>query len=140
MKKLIALVLALVCALSFVGCSNNETTVWDWAQGLNQEDIVRATPWGEDNTFEVLNGAETLDLVMLLNKLSKDSFTENKDLVGGTPTFGIQIDIASETYYINESISQDGALEIKYNEKMWWIDSAELFNFVQRVTDTKLTE
>lgn len=140
MKKLIGLVLTLVCVLSLVGCSNEEATVWGWAQGLNQEDIVRATPWCEDNTFEALNGAQTLDLVMLLNKLSKDSFTENKDLVGGTPTFGIQIDIASETYYINESISQDGALEIKYNEKMWWIDNTELFDFVQRVTDTKLTE
>ena len=29
MKKLIALVLALVCVLGLVGCSNNEVKVWD---------------------------------------------------------------------------------------------------------------
>ena len=130
----------LICVLGLVGCSEKKPAVWDWAQGLNQEDITCATPWSEDKTFEALNGAETLDLVMLLNKLTKDSFTENKNLSAGTPAFGIQIDITSENHYINQSISQNGTLEIKYNEKMWMIDNAELFDFVQRVTNAKPTE
>ena len=77
MRKLIAFVLAMICVLSLVGCSNKEAMVWEWAQGLNQEGIICATPWSEDKIFEALDGAETLDLVMLLNKLTKDSFTEN---------------------------------------------------------------
>ena len=48
--------------------------------------------------------------------------------------------IASETYYINEADSPWGSLEIKYNEKMWWIDNAELLDFVQSVTNKKPTE
>ena len=140
MKKLIALVLALVCVLGLVGCSNNEVKVWDWAQGLNQENITSATPWSEGSTFEALNDTEILDLVILLNKLTKDSFTENKKLTGSTPTFGIQIDIASETYYINHSIHPNGALEIKFNEKMWLIDNAELLGFIQIVADSIPTE
>ena len=140
MKKLIALVLVLVCVLGLVGCSNNEVKVWDWAQGLNQEDITSATPWSEGSTFEALNDTEILDLVILLNKLTKDSFTENKKLTGGTPTFGIQIVIASETYNINESIHPNGALELKYNEKMWLIDNAELLGFIQKVADSTPTE
>ena len=140
MKKLIALVLALVCVLGLVGCSNNEVKVWDWAQGLNQEDITSATPWSEGNTFEALNDTEILDLVILLNKLAKDSFTENKKLTGGTPTFGIQIVIASETYNINDSIHPNGALELKYNEKMWLIDDEELLDFILRVTGSTPTK
>lgn len=140
MKKCIAFVLVMLCVIGLVGCSNKETTVWDWAQGLNQEDITCATPWSEDKTFEALNGAETTDLVMLLNKLPKDSFTENKDLTGGTPTFGIEIVIGSETYYMNEYNGPNGALEIKHNEKQWIIDDTALFTFIQRIVANVATE
>ena len=146
MKKLIVLVLALICILSLIGCSNDKTKVWDWAQGLNQEDITSATPrrLGEaDKAFEPLSDAETIELVLLLNKLTKDSFTENKDLVGITPVVGIQIKLASETYNINYAPSpygKYGALEMGYNEKMWWIDDAALLDFFQRVTANIPTE
>ena len=117
--------------------------VWGWAQGLDREEIISAIPWRQDDEYrelEPINDEEILELVKLLNKLTKDNFTENKDLTGGTPTFGIEINTASETYHINESISPYGALEVRYNGKMWWIDNAELLDFVQRVTDTKRTE
>ena len=146
MKKLISLVLAALCMLGLLGCSNKESKVWDWAQGLTQESILAATPWRHDEEHKVLdplNATETLELVTLLNKLTKDSFTENKHLVGITPTFGIQIKIASETYNINFAPSpygKYGTLEIGYDEKMWWIDNAELSDFVQSVTGTTATE
>ena len=146
MKKLISLVLAALCMLGLLGCSNKETKVWDWAQGLTQESILAATPWRHDEehkALDPLNAPETLELVTLLNKLTKDSFTENKHLAGITPTFGIQIKIASETYNINYAPSpygKYGTLEIGYDEKMWWIDNAELSDFVQRVTGTTATE
>jgi len=143
MKKLTASILALVCVFSLIGCSDNEEKVWDWAQGINQEDITSATPWRHDEAneeFEPLNDAETLELVMLLNELTKDSFTHNKHLQGGTATYGIKIIIASETYYLNQVNGPNGSLEVSYNEKLWWIDNAELSAFVQSVTDSRPAE
>ena len=143
MKKLTAFVLALVCLLSLSGCSGSEVKVWDWAQGINQEDITSATPWRNDEVykeFTPLNDAETLELVMLLNELTKDSFTHNKHLQGGTPIYGIKIIIASETYYLNQAIGPHGSLEMSFNEKLWWIENEELSAFVQSVTDSRPAE
>ena len=110
MKKLMAFVLMLVCVLGLAGCSGRTATVWNWAKNVEQEDINAVTPWSDGNTLEPLDDTETLELITLLNKLTKDSFIENKELSGGTPTFGIQIDIASNTYNINDSIHPNGAL------------------------------
>lgn len=139
MKKCIAFALAMICVLSLVGCSNKEenkeATVWGWAQGVNQKDITSATPWSQDKTFETLDGAERRELVKLLNKLTKDSFTENENLAGGTPLFGIEIVIGSATYHINEYNGPNGRLEmVRYNEKQWIIDDTALFAFIQEIT------
>ena len=117
------------------GSSVDEATAWDWAQGLNPKDITSATPWSQDKTFEALDGAERRELVRLLNKLTKDSFTENENLTGGTPLFGIEIVIGSATYHINEYNGPNGRLEmVMYNEKQWIIDNDDLFTFIQEIT------
>ena len=139
MKKCIAFALAMIYVLSLAGCSNKEAnkeaTVWGWAQGVNQKDITSATPWSQDKTFEALDGAERRELVRLLNKLTKDSFTENENLTGGTPLFGIEIVIGSATYNINEYNGPNGRLEmVMYNEKQWIIDNDDLFTFIQEIT------
>ena len=145
MKKWIAFVLVTLCVFGLTGCSNHEETIWEWAQNLAQEDIVSAIPRsGVDSDrrieLEPLNDAEIFELVTLLNGLTKDNFTENKDLRGITPTFHLEINLASETYYINEAGAPDGALEMKYHEKQWWIDDTALTEFVQNVTSTKPVE
>ena len=139
MKKCIAFALAMICVLSLVGCSNKEAnkeaTVWGWAQGLNQKDITSATSWSQGKTFDALNGAEKRELVRLLNKLTKDSFTENENLTGGTPLFGIRIMIGSAIYSISEYNGPNGRLEmVMYNEKQWIIDDTALFAFIQEIT------
>ena len=117
------------------GSSVDEATAWDWAQGLDQKDITSATPWSQGKTFDALNGAERRELVRLLNKLTKDSFTENEYLTGGTPLFGIRIVIGSATYHINEYNGPNGRLEIvMYNEEQWIIDNNDLFAFIQEIT------
>ena len=131
MKKLMAFVLMLVCVLGLAGCSGRTATVWNWAKNVKQEDINAVTPWSD---------GKTLELITLLNKLTKDSFIENKELSGGTPTFGIQIDIASNTYNINDSIHPNGALEMNYNEKQWLINDEDLLSFIQKVAGVTPTE
>lgn len=145
MKKLAAAALAVLCVFGLAGCFSNEVTIWEWAQNLEQENIISVIPRsGVDSDayieFESLTDEETLELVALLNGLTKDNFTENKDLRGITPTFHLEINTASETYYINESGAPDGALEMKYHDKQWWIDNAALTEFVQSVTNTKPAE
>ena len=79
MKKLMAFVLMLVCVLGLAGCSDRTATVWNWAKNVKQEDINAVTPWSDGNTLEPLDDTETLELITLLNKLTKDSFIENKE-------------------------------------------------------------
>lgn len=123
------------------GGATTVATVWDWAQGIQQVDINSATPWSEGKTFDALNDSQMRDLVKLLNKLTQDSFTENKDLTGGTPAFGIEIVIGSESYSINEYNGPNGKLElVRYNEAQWIIDDTYLFAFIKEITDNATSE
>lgn len=145
MKKILAYLFVLLYVFSFTGCSGKEASVWEWAQGFCQEDIVCATPWNQDkrnqnDAFAPLDDQENLELVTLLNALTKDNFTHNKHLRGGTPTYGLKIALASETYHLNQANGPYGALEVSYNGKLWWIDDAELSAFVQRVTTEDPTQ
>ena len=123
------------------GSSVDEAAVWDWAQGIKQADITCVTPRSEGKTFDALTTAEKRDLVMLLNKLTKDSFTENKELTGGTPSFGVEIVIGSEFYYVNEYNGPNGRLElVSYNGKQWIINDTDLFAFIQEITGNVTSE
>lgn len=138
-KNLIAILMILVYAFGLFGCADKEAKIWEWAQALGQADIVCVTPWNQDkinqdDAFAPLDEKETLELITLLNGLTKDSFTENKNLTGGTPTYGLEITLGLEVHHLNEAIGPQGLLEVSYNEKLWWIDDAELSAFVQRVT------
>ena len=138
MKRLIALGLVILCVFAFAACSSSKERIWVWTQSVNQEDIRSVTPWRQDGEFTVLeplDDAQIRELVTLLNKLTKDSFTENKKLTGGTPVYGIEIVVDSVTYNLDDAIGSHGSLEIDDNEKMWWIDDETLSAFVQKVTD-----
>ena len=140
MKKVTAFVLVLACILTLVGCSNEEK-VWDWAQGITEADILSVTPWEQDAEPEPLDDAQVLELVTLLNNLTKKSFTQNKKGVGITPTVGLRIELTAGSCHINYAPSpygKYGMLEIGFledEEMPYWIDDAELLNFFERVTE-----
>ena len=143
MRKSTVFVFTFLCILTFASCSKSNNPAWTWAQELEQKNILSVAPWRHDEAyiaFSPLNDVETLELIELLKGLPKDSFTENKQLAGITPTFGIQITTASGICRINEANAPNGALEIICDETQWWIDSAELAAFVRRITDSTLTE
>jgi len=149
MKKMIAFTLALLCVFWMAGCTNNQEKVWDWTQGLKEEDILVVMPWNQDmenEEFRPLSEAEIREMVALLNKLTKNSFTENKKGVGITPTVGLQIEYSSGTCNLNYAPSPDGKygmLEIGFlgdTGMPCWIDNAELLTFFERVTNHESAE
>ena len=128
--------------VSLTGCAKGETKVWDWVQSLRQEDVVSVIPRRDVDSdarreFPPLDEAEVQELLTLLGGLRKDSFTHNKHLRGGTPTFHVEMTLSSGSYYLNEYNGPGGALEIKYNDKQWLIEDAALAAFVRRVTQTE---
>lgn len=149
MKKVIALVLVVGCVISCAGCVNSQEKIWDWARELKEEDILAVTPWNQDTENEEsvpLSEAEIHELVVLLNKLTKKSFTQNKKGVGITPTVGMQIELSSGTCVLNYAPSpygKYGMLEISFlgdDEMPWWVDSVELLTFFEKVTDSAPAE
>lgn len=137
MKKFAALILAAVCILSLAACSAKpEKEICIWMHDLKAEDITTVSVWSmniDKETLTVLSTEKTAELVSLLNKLTDDSFTENSECVGGTPEYGIVLEIDGEYFCINQSIAPPGALETEYGDKLWWIDNDELTSFVKSV-------
>ncbi len=137
MKKFAALILAAVCILSLAACSAKpEKEICIWMHDLKAEDITTVSVWSmniDKETLTVLSTEKTAELVSLLNKLTDDSFTENSECVGGTPEYGIVLEIDGEYFCINQSIAPPGALETEYGDKQWWIDNDALTDFVKSV-------
>lgn len=142
MKKVIATVLVLACVVGLAACSGEEK-VWDWAQELTREEILSVTVWHEESGYqasEPLNEAEILELVTLLNNLSKKNFTQNKKGVGITPTVGMRLELSSGSGHINYAPSpygKYGMLEMGFlgdEEMPYWIDDTALLAFFERVT------
>lgn len=137
MKKFAALILAAVCILSLAACSAKpEKEICIWMHDLKAEDITTVSVWSmniDKETLTVLSTEKTAELVSLLNKLTDDSFTENSECVGGTPEYGIVLEIDGEYFCINQSIAPPGALETEYGDKLWWIDNDALTDFVKSV-------
>lgn len=137
MKKFAALILAAVCILSLAACSaKREKEICIWMHDLKAEDITTVSVWSmniDKETLTVLSTEKTAELVSLLNKLTDDSFTENSECVGGTPEYGIVLEIDGEYFCINQSIAPPGALETEYGDKQWWIDNDALTDFVKSV-------
>ena len=143
MKKAIATVLVLACVVGLPACSGKEK-IWDWAQGLKKEEVISAAPWYRDTEFveaEPLTEEEILELVTLLNGLTKKNFTQNKKGVGITPTVGLRMELSSGSCHINYAPSpygKYGMLEIGFlgdAEMPYWIDDGELLNFFEWVTE-----
>lgn len=136
----VPLIAAVAAGCTFTGAKGTEGP-WNWSQELSTEHVTGVVPWtavpgSGESDFPKLSDEETDTLVRLLNALKRGDFTENSELTGGTPTYGLRIQTSAGTYHLNESIAPAGALEMRYNDTQWWIDSVELTEFViQRIFD-----
>lgn len=122
---------ALAVGCTFTGAKDGDTP-WNWAQSLTSGDITaQVTLWSEDGNRAALTDEETAEFVRLLNALKDSDFTENTQLAGGTPTYGLTVQTSDGEYNINESIVPAGALEMSYGDKQWWIDNDDLAEFIK---------
>ena len=90
------------------------------------------------SVYEPLADADIARLLTLMNALEQERFSENTELTGGTPTYGLQIKTTDGTFNINESIAPSGSLEITYKGSLWWIDSDALHDFILSLGDNKV--
>jgi len=125
----VLVITAVAVGCTFTGAEESDTP-WNWAQALTSEEITSVTLW-RDNGNVTLTDEESADLVQFLNALEKRDFTENDQLTGGTPTYGLTVQTANGEYHINESIAPSGSLEMSYGDSLWWIDNDELAAFVK---------
>lgn len=140
-KKRALLCVAALCLLAALAAFR----YWLSKPQLNfrREEIVSATPWntqreyfevfgdGEWPDMKPLSDDEIEELIALLNGLPRSAFTENRYLRGGTSESGIRIDFEAEGHFY---LNVDGYLEIKYDEKQWWIKDPALSAFVREKT------
>lgn len=72
--------------------------------------------------------------------MKRSDFKENKELTGGTPEYGLSLETDGNVYHFNVCIA-DGDLElVGYGDKLWWIGSAELLDFIREATSVQATD
>lgn len=130
----VVVIVATVVGCTFTGAKKTNTP-WNWAQNLTSEDIASVELWSDKGNVSLTDG-ERADFVRILNALEMKDFTENTQLTGGTPTYGLTVQTANGEYHINESIAPSGSLEmVGYGDKQWWIDNDALAEFIRTLLE-----
>ena len=129
----VVVIVAIVVGCTFTGAKKTNTP-WNWAQNLTSEDISSVELWSDRGNVSLTDG-EHADFVRILNALEKKDFTENGQLTGGTPTYGLTVQTSDGEYHISESIAPSGSLEMGYGDKQWWIDNDALTAFIRTLLE-----
>lgn len=146
----------IILALALAGCGKTvEDTPWKWVQNLKSADIESAAFWcspeylnaGDDDN-EITQAQEfkldekQLDkLFTILYRLEESNFSENTADADKTPLYGLKITMADGTEYnISRSEEAEGPFEMNYADKKWWIDSANLNEFIDTFLDNIIVE
>lgn len=83
-KTVITFITVILIAAATVGCTStgaeDADAPWDRARDINAESITAAVPWADKIDLAELTDAETEKLVLILNRLSKENFTETQSL------------------------------------------------------------
>lgn len=159
----------IVLALVLAGCGGSSyDTPWEWVQNLSSKDIESAFFWYKqeksDNDADTADDAEaeTEDkeaedageqkielsekdvdkLFTLLYRLGESNFTENTKSSDSTRDYGLMINMTDgNVYYILPSVDQQGALEMRYGNKMWFVESKKLTEFIESfLTDIEIAD
>lgn len=139
MKKII--VACLFCMfILLAGCSAGDKADFiEWMHEMEAEQTevffwsqpIMGNPGGETE----LTPEEEQELLSILDGLTKESMTWNKHLAGITPEYGFHLVVSGEDYNIDQAGAPHGQTEISYQGKQWWIESADLFEFLKSFLD-----
>ncbi len=130
------MIAAVSCILIILsGCSNNDKSkLVEWLHELAAEQ-VEIYIWNlQDNLTEMkveLTAEEEQVLISILNELTTEDITWNKQLAGITPEYGFHLITGDDEYYINQAEAPHGQTEISFRGKLWWLDSTELDEYMK---------
>ena len=131
MKKVIAFLISAVLLFSVFGCEDKRVELVEYLNELKSEDIESVKGWSEGKGLFKVSDEQADRLIVLLNRVSKEIVTENRDLCGTTPLFGVIIETKQYRISIIESIAPYGALEVAFNGTQFWIDDDEMRKAVE---------
>lgn len=131
MKKTI-FILSCIFAVSFLaGCSSNKSALADWMRNLDEQQLAVYFWCNDFDKEKSLTDDEVQELVSIINSLKEDKLTENKHLAGITPEYGFHLLAGDEKYYINQANAPNGQTEIGFQDKLWWIKSSDLHDYMR---------
>ena len=136
--RLICALLAAVVLLSLgSGCGKEEKEIlpWEWAASVNKVSINEVTPWNASREFMPLAESELDTLISMLNTLGAGDFLENETEGESAPAFGMTIDCDDGIVILTESSASDQGVDLHIGDKVWWINSAKLRDFMVFITE-----
>jgi|GEM_PF-4989370 len=142
----------IVCAILLSACQTKQTeTPWRLASTLSEDMVNLAVVWANlDGHVQnrALTADETEELIDLINQIPETAYTENSDLSGSTPEYGVEIICDNMTLRLNQNIGPYGAIELAVNQKnsndgnvkQWHVDSNDLSNLLVLLSGYKKSE
>ena len=132
MKKVVAILLSAVLLFGVFGCEDKRVELVECLNELKAQDVESVKGWSEGNDLFKVSDEQAERLIELLNRVSKEIVTENRDLRGTTPLFGVIIETKQYEISIIESIAPYGALEVAFTGTQFWIADAEMRKVVEK--------
>lgn len=143
MRK-IAMVLVLSILIVLAGCANNDKNKlvqWFHELDAHQTEISLWSMLDDHPEIETaLTADEEQTLISILHELTREDITWNKHFAGITPLYGFHLIVGDDDYHINQADAPRGQTEISFKGKLWWIESTELYEYMNSFLDASAEE
>ena len=131
MKKIISITFIFSIIILLVGCGpyGSKAKLLDWLHSVSHDDI-EAYFW-RNNAEHLLSSNDLQSRMIIFNDIKIEDLTENKELAGITPEYGLRLIVNEQDYHINQADAPGGQSEISFRNKQWWIENTELYDFMR---------
>lgn len=139
-SALVTVILVITVSTGFQMRKPKTDAPWRWAQELKLEQVLSVTAWQSGGDLRELTEDQTESLVMLLNNLSREDFTENRQSEHEAVPFGIRIETVEGPFILNDSSSPNTPLAFSNEDANWWVDNESLSMFLVKLYENLLTQ